>query len=374
MIEHVDKNKYKITVECGFINGKRKRKSKTIIGNKQDAKEVELELLKQVKARNNYYLPNKEKLTFRELANMFIKDYCKDNLKENTTYGYENLLKVILPEIGDISVEDITSLVLQRYYNKLKNTYNYSSNTIRHHYVLINNIFERCKKWKLISENPNESIDKPKENCKKAKFYNYEQLKKLLDVLTLEPITHRAPITLCIDTGMRREELNGLRWEHVDLDKGKINIKEVRLAIGKKIVVTTPKTEKSIRPIVITSTSLELLKKLKSYQENMANTMGNKWTCTGYVFVNEHGLPYYPDTLSKIFKKIVKKYNLDDLSLHKLRHTSASLLLNKKTDVVSVSERLGHSNTSTTLNIYSHAIENLDYKSAKKMNNILKNA
>ncbi len=371
MIERVDKNKHKITVECGIINGKRKRKSVIFYGSKQEAKIKEIELIKEIRENKDCFL-QKEKLTFLELVNIYLEDYCKDNLKENTIYGYKNLLKVILPELGSLKVKDITTHTLQRYYNKLKRENGYCSNTIRHHYVLINSIFEIGIKWQLVSTNPNKRIEKPKANAKKAKIYNYEQLNKFLEVLDLEPIYYQAPMLLCIDTGMRREELNGLKWENVDLERGIIRVREVRLAVGKDIVVTTPKTDNSNRDIDITQKSLHALKKLKEYQNNLANVLGNKWNDTGYVFVNDSGLPYYPDTLSKIFKKIVKKYNLDDLTLHQLRHTCASLLLHSKEDIVSVSERLGHSNVSTTLDIYAQIVEELEEKSiTKTMSNIL---
>ena len=132
MIQNIDKNKYKITIECGFINSKRKRISRTIIGTKAEAKIKEAELIRESKSGNIYQKAN---ITFKELSDMFIEDYCITRLKENTIFGYKNLLKTIIKEIGYISIKDITSYVLEKYYNKLSSKYNYSSNTIIHHYV-----------------------------------------------------------------------------------------------------------------------------------------------------------------------------------------------------------------------------------------------
>ena len=104
----------------------------------------------------------------------------------------------------------------------------------------------------------------------------------------------------------------------------------------------------------------------------MAKTLKNKWLNNeNYVFVNDNGLPYYPDTLSKILKKIQIKYNLEQISFHSLRHTSVSLLLNSNEDVASISARVGHSNVTTTLNTYSHLIEKSRRETAELMNNIL---
>ena len=101
--------------------------------------------------------------------------------------------------------------------------------------------------------------------------------------------------------------------------------------------------------------------------------IGGNWHNTGYVFVNDEGKPYYPDSLSKILTKIQKKHDLPRITFHQLRHTSATLLINNNEDVASVSARLGHSNVSTTLNTYSHAIDQSRIKMAETMNNILRN-
>lgn len=373
MIQYVSKNKYKVTIECGIVEGKRKRISRTIIGTKQEAKLLETDLIKKVKNGNFLNEEATKKLTFKELADMFIKDYCETNLKENTIYGYKSLLNITLKELGIIKIEDITSYVLQHFYNKLKNKYNYSSNTIRHYYVLINDIFECAIKWQLMENNPNSRLEKPKLEKKEAKIYDYTQLKELLDALRNESIDYQAPIILCLDSGMRREELNGLKWENIDFNTNEITIKEVRLCVGKKIVIDTPKTEKSKRKIVVSDITIKYLKELKIYQEEMKSKLKNKWHEIGYVFVNDKGEPYYPDTLSKMFKKIQKKYDLANLTLHQLRHTSASILINNNEDIATVSKRLGHSNINTTLSTYTHVIDEANIKIANTMNKILKN-
>ena len=83
VIQYLQRNKYKITIECGIVNGKRKRISRTFEGSKQDAKIFESELLKEYRGNKDCFL-QKEKLTFLELVNIYLEDYCKDNLKENT--------------------------------------------------------------------------------------------------------------------------------------------------------------------------------------------------------------------------------------------------------------------------------------------------
>ncbi len=311
-----------------------------------------------------------KKLTFSELASRYLEDYCKTRIKLNTITNYKTLLKVILEEFGEQYCENISPYSLEHFYNSLRNK-KLSENTVQHYYNLINAIFERGIKWELINKNPNSKIDKPKIVKKEAKIYNEKQIKELFKALDNEPIYYQAPIILCLESGMRREELNGLKWENINFEKKEIIIEEVRIATGKKIVIETPKTIKSKRTIKISDYSINYLKQLKEYQNNCAMLLKNKWENSGYVFVNDKGNPLYPDTLSKMFKKIQKKYGLEPLSLHQLRHTSASLLVSNGEDIASISARLGHSNISTTLNMYTHPLDSAQIKTANSMNNIL---
>lgn len=386
MIEYVAKNKYKVTIDIGNVNGKRKRISRISYGTMQKAKLLEAKLIQEKingtletrntnknvesKLNNKQEIIENKKLTFEDLANIFINDYCMGNLKENTIYGYKSLLNVILPELGHKEANKIIPYDLQLYYNKQKKKY--SLNTVLHHYVLINNIFVRCKKLGIISSNPNAEIEKPRYQKKEPNIYEPEQLKEFLILLQNEPIKYRAPIILAIDSGMRREELNGLLWNDINLETGEININKVRIAVGRKIVVDDPKTLKSKRKIIASNYSLNLLKELKKYQDNMAKSLKNKWlNKENYVFVNDDGLPYYPDTLSKILKKIQIKYNFKQIPFHGLRHTSISALIYNNEDITSISARVGHSNVTTTLNTYSHLIEKSRKETAETMNSIL---
>ena len=183
----------------------------------------------------------------------------------------------------------------------------------------------------------------------------------------------KLPIILCIDTGFCREELNGLQWNDIDFTNNTINVNRVRLAVGKKIVIEDPKTMNSKRIIQISNFCISLLKELKEEQKRQYKNLKKEFKENYFVFVNEYVEPIYPDTISKRFKKILEKNNLKKITFHKLRHTSATLLINSNIDINSVSKRLGHANVSTTLNIYTHVLEKTKQEMANKMNDILTN-
>ena len=372
MIETINKSKFKVTVDCGKINGQRKRISRTYIGTKKEAKIFEQELIKQIKNNNNCYKKNKE-LVFNDLIDIFINDYCIDNLKDNTVYGYNSLIKTIKKEIGYVKINELSVYLLQQFYNKLKKDYGYTSNTILHYYTLIGNILEKTKSISNIRNNPNKEIDKPKISKNEASFYELEDISKLKKVLENYTLDIKTPILLCLDTGMRREELNGLKWGDIDFNNKTLSIERIRIAVGKKIVVESPKTVNSIRTIIISDYSINLLKELKKEQIKLYNSMNKSFNNNCFIFINDNCEPIYPDTLSKRFNKIIKNNNLKKITFHELRHTNASLLINSNIDVNSVSKRLGHANVSTTLNIYTHVLDKSKEEMANKMNEILKN-
>ena len=166
---------------------------------------------------------------------------------------------------------------------------------------------------------------------------------------------------------MRREELNGLKWKDIDFNNQTLTIKRIRIAVGEKIVIESPKTVNSTRTIIISEYSINLLRELKNEQIPLYYKNNKKFNDNCFVFINNKCEPIYPDTLSKKFKKIIKDNNLKKITFHELRHTNASLLINSNIDINSVSKRLGHSDTSITMEIYTHAFE--ESKNAQNMKN-----
>ena len=118
----------------------------------------------------------------------------------------------------------------------------------------------------------------------------------------------------------------------------------------------------------------DILKEYKKWQDEYKKQMGKQWKGANRVFISKFGGHMNPDTCSKIINKIVKKYGLDDLTFHELRHTSATYLINKGMNPKAVSERLGHSDTSVTMEIYSHTFEHTKKECANAFDDIFRTA
>lgn len=374
-IKKIDTNKYKITIELGYdILGNRKRKTFNFMGTKSEAIKKEAELKTEF-----YHMGESKKisdLTFKDLSEIFIERYCKPNISLVTTNGYQKSLKKVLPIIGNRKLKDITPFVLDSMYQKLRigkdgQELGYHSNY--NIYKLINVMFNQAIRWEIMDKNPNAKANKPKKEHKEKNFYDVNQVKKLLDVLDNESIKYKLLIVLALDSGARRSEICALRWSDIDMETRMMSITKSLKVVDKIVDEKTTKTESSIRTIKLSESTINLLKEYKEWHE--AYKLINKQRWIGKddrIFTDIKGSYMFPGTCDHILRKIVKKYNLDPICFHELRHTCASLLINAGVDPKSVSKRLGHSDTSITMEIYTHAFEESKNACADRFDEMMK--
>lgn len=374
-ITRLSNNKYKIIIELGYdILGNRKRLTKTVNGTKNEAIKIEADL------KSKYYhigkVNNISDLTFEEYSQIFLSKYC-DKISLVTKDGYEKSLKRILPIIGKIKLNKITPLVLDNMYQKLKigkNNQVLGYHSMYGYYKLINVMFNQAIKWEVLDKNPNLKANKPKREKAERKYYDLEQVQKLLSCLEYENIKYRTLITLALDSGARRSEICALRWSDIDFDTNLMRIDKSLKVIRGVVDEATTKTESSKREIMLSNPTIDLLKEYKEWQDNYIKWVGKKWKGTNRVFISQYGDYMHPSTCDHIMRKIVKKYELAPICFHELRHTSASILIHKGINPKAVSQRLGHADTSITMEIYSHTFDITKKESAMVFDEVLKKA
>ena len=369
-------NKYKISVELGYdILGNRKRKTEIFNGSFNDMKLREAELTKKYYHIGN--VRNVNDLTFEQYSEIFLNKYCKENVSLVTMYGYEEALERVLPLIGKVKLNKITPLMLDSMYQQLK--VGKSKRTLGYHsmyafYKLINVMFNQAIKWELVDKNPNLKATKPKREKKERRFYDLQQIDELLKCLENESIKYKALITLALDSGARRSEICALKWNDINFDTHTLRIDNSLKVVRGVVDEGKTKTPSSNRVIILNNGTIEILKEYKKWQDEYKKQMGKQWKGANRVFISKFGGHMNPDTCSKIINKIVKKYGLDDLTFHELRHTSATYLINKGMNPKAVSERLGHSDTSVTMEIYSHTFEHTKKECANAFDDIFRTA
>ncbi len=379
MIRKRSKNTYEVTIDIGFDNnGKRKRKYESIRGSIKDARAREAEM--RALYKNGQFIVNNS-YTVKSYIDKWLTLHVEATLAPKTIESYKGLAGEFVDELGHLKLKTLTPLHLIEFYNNLRQRNSkqkefkgknkkLSERTIQRYYNVINKALNHAVQWQIIAYNPNQQVDRPRPLKKEAKYYDEEQTRELLRCLDKEKIKNQAIVRLALDLGCRRGELTGLNWEDIDLNNGIVSINKVTQYVNKKIIEKTTKNASSIRKVYITTPTIDVLKEYKKYQNNLKLELKNKWGGSPKVFTTNDGNHMHPDTPSKLFREMLKKHKLPIINFHSLRHTSASLQLFKGIGVADISRRLGHAETSTTLNIYSHSFHSSNEKIITEFTNI----
>jgi integrase len=182
----------------------------------------------------------------------------------------------------------------------------------------------------------------------------------------------RVLIHVLLASGARKGEIGGLKWDRVDFDNSQIEISNNLLYDPKNgIYETTPKTEGSNRFVKLPAQTMALLKEWQMYCKQLRLLSGDRWHDTGFVFIQDDGKPIHPDSVSKWMVRFCARHALPKITAHSLRHTAASILIDSGASIVAVSKRLGHSQTSTTVNTYAHQIRKADEAAADSLADVI---
>ena len=214
-------------------------------------------------------------------------------------------------------------------------------------------IFTAAVKKEIMRRNPCKLATPPKIDTAPAAYLNETQCHELLDLLSAQDdFQFEVIINLFIASGIRAGELSALYWEDINLETGMMYIRYTLVRVDGVYIRQEPKTEDSTRRIVLPEYIIGLLKKHKTLQGERRLKMGGAWKDKELVFTNKSGGFYLGTNMNGKLKRIIKGTDLpQDLHLHSMRHTHASLLINSDIAARVIADRLGHSTTKTTLDI-----------------------
>lgn len=233
--------------------------------------------------------------------------------------------------------------------------------TVRHYHRFLSTVLETAVQWGMIPSNPCRRVKPPRRQQNPPKYLEEAMVHVLLKCLEGVEIKYQAMIYLLLFTGLRRGELCALQWSDIDFDRNLTHITKAASYIpGKGILIGDPKNKSSIR---VVKTPAIAMNKLKIHQINQAEhrlQAGTEWNDSPLVFTSRNGLPVHPDSLSSWFHNFVQQSGLPPITLHSLRHTNATLMIANHVDIRTVAGRLGHAQTSTTMNIYAHTVKSAD--------------
>ena len=309
--------------------------------------------------------------TVRQYAEGIFMPTKEATLTENSRSTYQMFLdRHILPVIGDLLLVDVTPAIIQKLLLDFQRSGKAHATAVKL-YNILNGLFSMAFMDDSIPMSPMLKVKRPaprKDEAPKeesSKAMTVRELRSLLSSIAQEPLKWRAYITLSADSGGRRGELCGLQWRDIDWTAGTVTIRRnLQYTAQKGVYVASPKNGKS-RLVDIGPDTLALLRQLR--EEQSASCI-SQWVFTR----DGSSEPMHPQTPTAYFREIGKRYGIPDFHPHKLRHTSASIAITSGADVVSVSERLGHSDTAVTLRMYAHANEESIRRAGQTVRDALK--
>ena len=309
--------------------------------------------------------------TVRQYADGVFMPTKEATFSENARSSYRMFLdKHILPVLGDVLLVEVSPAMISKLLIDFQRG-GYAHATTVKLYNILNGIFEMAFLDDSIPMNPMLKVkrpaprkdEQPKEESDKA--YTVQELSYILSCAAQEPLQWQTYISLAADTGLRRGECCGLQWSDIDFKAGAVTVRRnLQYTAAAGVYATSPKNGK-VRVVDVGPDTLALLKQLR---EKQAQSCISKWCFT------QEGTaePMHPQSPTRYFQKFGQRYGVKDFHPHKLRHSSASIAITSGADVVSVSERLGHSDTAVTLRMYAHANEESIRRAGQTVRDALK--
>jgi integrase len=359
-------NKWSVVLDLGKDkNGKRNRKRLGSYDLKSQAKKKLLEVENQL-TKGDFIEDDKKK--FGDFLDFWLEKYAKRNTRPTTYYGYESMIRVhIKPSLETLKLVDLKPHHLLEYYDR-KQKDGLSAQTVRHHHRLISKVLNDAFGWGLVLKNVAQGIKAPVPDKKEMKYLNSNQVEQFLK-FTEETTMYHPLFFTAVHTGLRKSELIGLRWKDVDFDNEMLSIVETVKRVKGMYDISPPKNGKT-RKVRMTESLVGFLKEYKQKQDRIKSLLGESFNPSNRVFCNSKGKIIISSELTRHFKRALKKANLPDVRLHDIRHTHATLCLQEGGNILSLSERLGHSTTTFTMDVYGHVTQDMQKQLVEKFDKL----
>lgn len=367
-----------------YKNAKGERKTKWIslgLPEKGNKRKAEAEL---AKIRAEFEIPEE----VGELSSdMLFADYllewleiAKGRLAIATYSSYTSIIKNPLEPYfrkKKLTLRELEARHLQMFYSEMLKKV--KSNTVIHYHAVIHSALKYAVKTDMLVQNVADKVDRPKKNDFQPVFLTADEMQKMFEALRGTKL--ELPVLVAAFYGFRRGEVMGLKWDAIDFERGTISIKRtittvMEDGVYREVEQQSAKTKSSLSTLPLVGSFREIFMQVKEAQELNKKICGNcyNYDYDGFVFVDEMGYRMRLDYLTSEFPKFLKRHGLKRMRFHDLRHSCASLLLANGVPMKQIQEWLGHSNFSTTANVYAHLDYNSKLSSADAMVNGLSGA
>ncbi len=342
---------------------------KNVLGRSQA--EVKEKLKQAIGEAQTLDITKAGKYTVGEWMEVWFQDYAKIKVRPSSHQTYQGYIQNhIGPNIGDIPLEKLTSLDLQKFYKKLLaqgrvdrveakgQPKGLSAKTVRNIHQILSSALKLAQEQRLILSNPAEGCALPRVEHQEMKTLTTVQLASFFREARESGVFELYYLELA--TGLRRGELLGLKWEDVDLDRGDLRVRRQVSRINGEVVEAPLKTKNAYRILPLAEDTVSVLKEQR-------RKVGN----SPWVFPSPNGGPISPDSVLHMLHRVLKRAGLPKVRFHDLRHTFATLALQNGVDVKTVSGMLGHFSAGFTLDTYAHITSAAQRQAAQTMGSVL---
>lgn len=298
-------------------------------------------------------------VTVADYAQLWLDGLANQARKATTLRGYRSVLRAhVLPALGSTPLKALTATDLDALYASLLRE-KLAMTTVHHVHAVVSKMLHDAERKGLVTRNVARMANAPSLNAARArgpemKVWSPVELAAFL--AAIDGNRNEMLFRLMAMTGIRRGEAVGLRWSDVQLDRCWLTVNQAASVVDGREIVDSPKTRRSRRVINIDADTGDMLRHHHSHQREIYLRLGRTMSAADRVFTNECGDPIRPDSVGQAFARLVKTAGVPPIRLHDLRHTHASQLLMAGVNVKVVSERLGHSSVSFTLDTYAHVM------------------
>ena len=351
-----------------------KRITKNVLGKTQAEVKEKLKQAIENSARLDVLKAGND--TVESWVKTWYEVYMEPRLRATTKDLYSGYIRNhIVPSIGSIRLDKLTTIQLQRFYNdlqkngriqkyphiELKNK-GLSSRMVRSIHTVLHNCLELAVAERLILVNPAKGCKLPKMEKVEMKVLPQEQIGAYLAEANRRGLL--AMFYLELTTGLRRGELLALLWTDLDVQERTISVTKQVYRINGELVVSRPKTHNAVRTLSIPQQAVDLL--IEEHEKHPHSP---------YLFMSpKTGTMYDPDAVRSMHDRILEKIGAEHIRFHDLRHTFATLSLKNGVDVKTLSGALGHFSAGFTLNTYTHVTPQMRERAADTIGQVISQA
>ena len=352
-------------LSVGYQDGKQRRKSVYATTRREAHRKLTVLLNRQ---QTGQVIPA-ERQTLASYLDRWLEDVVRPSVRPLTHDSYETQVRVhIRPAIGRIPLSRLAPSDVQAFLNR-KLEGGLSPRSVQYLRTVLRRALAQAVKWDLAARNV-AALTNPLAVPKTAvNPFSPDETRKFLEAVADEPF--EACFVVAATAGLRRAEVLGLPWSHVDLERGQLQVRGALQRVGGKLQLVETKSGRS-RVVRLITRAVDALKRHRARQLELRLAAGQEWrNVEGLVFTNRKGTALEPRTVIRAFKRILAEAELRDVRFHDLRHGAATMMLSEGVNPKVVQEMLGHSQIGVTMDCYAHVFPDLQSDAVSRMNALL---